>query len=40
MEVVLARLLLLDSQEIAAAIADLRATFKQVGIPVTIHTLA
>ena len=40
MEAVLARLLLPDSQEIAAATADLRATFKQVGSPTTIHTLA
>ena len=39
MEAVLARLLLPDSQEIAAATADLRATFKQVGSPTTIHTL-
>ena len=39
MEVVLARLLPV-SQEIAAATADIRAAFKQVGIPATIHTLA
>ena len=40
MEVVLARLLLPDSQEIPAATADIKAAFKQVGIPATIHTLA
>ena len=40
MEAVLARLLLPDSQEIAAATADLRAAFKQVVIPASIPTLA